>query len=123
MDRPYTMHPYIELKSFGISPYSPVLNTSKSPLASPIARVHAIKPIIPHSIDNILGGSGKKSPPRSPSPDLPARHRPYYIPSRGFEYRPALPVYWSGLVHPSWRDRFTGNRLSLVIITIIILSY
>lgn len=108
------MHPYIELKSFGVSPYpplSPVLN--KSPLASPVGRVHPPKPVTAHSIDNILNRQEKKSPPpRSPSPEAPVspvRHHPYLIPGRGFEFRPALPVYWPGYMHTSWRDRYTGT--------------
>ncbi|KAK3705668.1 hypothetical protein QZH41_009507 [Actinostola sp. cb2023] len=107
----YTVHPYIELKSFGISPYpslSPIMPATKGPMASPIPRVHAVKPALPHSIDNILNRAEQNSPPSSPSPPE-VRHRPYCIPSRGFEYRPAMPVYWPSFVHPSWRERYTAS--------------
>ncbi|XP_031558185.1 homeobox protein Nkx-6.1-like [Actinia tenebrosa] len=108
----YTVHPYVDLKPFGISAYPPYSTAAVSAAKSPTAplRVPAVKPSIPHSIDSILSRAEEKSPSPSPSPSPPAvRIRPFCVPGRNFEYGPSMPLYWPGLVHPSWRERFTAS--------------
>lgn len=109
----YTLHPYMDLKPFGISAaYTPLSTAAVSVAKSPGVplRVPAVKPSIPHSIDSILSRADEKSPSPSPSPSPPAvRIRPFCVPGRSFEYGPSMPLYWPGLVHPPWRERFTGT--------------
>jgi len=104
----YTIHPYIELKPYGIASYSTLPQVVGGPKGSQAPRA-SLKPSIPHSIDNILSRNDNKTPPSSPTPQE-VRRGPYCIPGRGYtEYRASMPVYWPGYVHPPWRERFTAS--------------